>query len=114
MKPAFKRDLDDLTDILENFASKLGTFSEADLIDLAARLKPVAKHCKAMDDYAKDYIRGKLAGVEGTRLGNEFKATLKLVDTTRLNQKLLKEEQPKVHARYNVALTDERISFELR
>lgn len=114
MKPALKRDLVDLSDILENFASKLATLTEADLIDLAARLKPVAKHCKVIDDHVKAMVKDKLDGVEGTRLGGEFKAVMKLVPTTRLNQKLLKEEQPKVHARYNENVVDERVSFELR
>lgn len=114
MKPAMKRDLTDLTVILEDFASKLDKLTEADLIDLAARLKPVAKHCKAIDDHAKSYVKDKLDGQEGTVLGGLFKALLKLVPTTRLNQKLLKEEQPKIHAQYNEDVTDERVSFELR
>lgn len=114
MKPAMKRDLVDLSDILEGFAAKLDKLTTADLIDLAARLKPVAKHCKAIDEFTKEFVKTKRDGKEGDVLGGEFKATLKLVPTTRLDQKGLKENEPKIHAAYNLEVTDERVSFELR
>lgn len=114
MKPAMKRDLVDLSDILESFASKLDDMTEADLIDLAARLKPVAKHCKEIDDRVKDMVKTSLDLVDGVVNGNEFKAVGKNVPTTRLNQKALKENEPKIHAKYNEEVTDFRISFELR
>jgi predicted phage-related endonuclease len=114
MKPAIKKDLKLLGEILEDITADLTKFTEADLIDIAARLKPVAKHCKAIDDHVKDQVKEKLKHKEGTRLGELFKAVLNLVPTTRLDQKLLKEELPKVHAKYNIAVVDERVTFELR
>lgn len=114
MKPAMKRDLVDLSDILELFSSRLGIMAEADLIDLAARLKPVAKHCKEIDEHVKGVVKEALDGADGVRNGAEFKAVLKTVPTTRLNQKLLKENDPKVHAKYNEPCDDLRVSFELR
>jgi hypothetical protein len=114
MKPAMKRDLIDLSDILEGFALKLDKLTGADLIDLAARLKPVAKHCEAIDKFAKLYVKDKRNGVDGEVLGGEFKAVLKGVSTTRLNQQALREGDPKIHAKYNESVVDERVSFELR
>jgi len=114
MKPALKKDLKMLGEILEDVVKDLDTLPEADLIDVAARLKPVAKACKTIDDHVKEMIKTKLKHKEGSRLGELFKAVLKLVPTTRLNQALLKEEQPKVHAKYNEAVTDERVTYELR
>lgn len=114
VKPAMKRDLVDLSDILEGLVEKLDKLDTADLIDIAARLKPAAKACKTVDDHVKKLVKDGLNGKEGTRYGVEFKAVMKLVPTTRLNQSLLKEELPKVHAKYNEAVTDERVSFELR
>jgi hypothetical protein len=114
MKPGLKKDLKMLGEILEDVAKDLAVLPEADLIDVAARLKPVAKHCKTIDDHVKEMVKTKLKHKEGNRLGELFKAVLKLVPTTRLNQGLLKEELPKVHAKYNEAVTDERVTFEVR
>lgn len=115
MKPAMKRDLVDISDIMENLSSKLTSLSQADLIDLAARLKPIAKHCDAIDKYVKDEIvKVELGEMPGELMGGEFKAILKVVSTTRLNQKLLKDMEPKIHAKYNEPCDDLRVSFELR
>lgn len=114
MNKIINTDLGDLTDILESFTKKLDKLSEADLIDLAARLKPVAKHCEAIDKYAKEMVKTKLRHKEGSRLGEMFKAVLKLVPVDRLDQKAFKAQMPEVHASFIREDTDERVSFELR
>ena len=114
MKKSLELDFSDLNIILEGFEQKLDRMPQADLIDLAARLKPVAKHCKAIDEFVKTYVKEKLDDRPGSVPGGLFKATLKLVPTTRLNQSKLKEERPTIHAKYNEPVEDERVTFEVR
>jgi len=109
-----ERDLSDLTIIMEDFVANLPKLTEPEKIDLAARIKPVAKACESIDKHVKDLIKEKLKHKEGTRLGVLFKAMLKLVPTHRLNQKALKENEPEVFDEYNEDVTDERVTFELR
>lgn len=114
MRKSTDTDLKDLGDILEGITLKLTKMPEAELIDVAARLKPVAKHCKVIDDFVKAHVKKKLKGKAGSVLGDIFKAVLSLVPTARLNQKLLKEEEPETHAAYNESVTDEKITFVVR
>lgn len=114
MKPAMKKDLKLLSEILEDIVSGLADFNQKDLIDITARLKPIHKAANTVLEHTKDFVKKKRDGVPGAVLGEEFKAVLAHVDTTRLNQRLLKEESPKVHAKYNEAVTDDRITYELR
>jgi hypothetical protein len=58
-------DLADLADIMEGFVKKLDSLTEPDQIDLAARLKPVAKACKTIDDRVKDQIKTNAQEVAG-------------------------------------------------
>lgn len=114
MKPALKKDLRLLSEILEDLVNGLPELKEADLIDVAARLKPIHKNADKVLDHAKLHIKTKLKGKEGLVLGEEFKGKLKHVPTTRLNQKALKEGHPKIHAIYNEDVVDDRITYELR
>lgn len=114
MKPSHERDLLDLSTILESFSTRLSAMPEADLIDLAARLKPVAKMVKEIDDYVKAGIKDKLKGKEGSRLGNMFKACLKLVSVEQFQQKAFKEAKPALAAQFTETCIQERITYELR
>lgn len=114
MNKRMEVDLGDLVDIMEGFVKKLPMLEEPDKIDLAARLKPIAKACKIVDDHVKDVVKTKLRHKEGARQGVLFKALLKLVSTKRLNQALLKENEPDLFDEYNEDCTDERVTFELR
>ena len=115
MKPSIEIDLGDMVDILEGFAKRIETMALKDQIDLAARLKPVAKHCETIDKYVKDeVIKPKLKHAEGVLKGDLFQATLKIVPIDRLDQKKLKEVQPSIYEKYIRHDNDERISFELR
>lgn len=114
MKKALELDLTDLSDILEGFVKKLDKTPEADLIDMAARLKPVAKHCKEIDEFVKELVKDKLKGTEGTRNGSLFKAVLKLVPVHRLNQGRFKETKPALYESFCDDVEDKRITFETR
>ena len=114
MKKAINVDLVDLGDILEGFVNKLEKMSPEDLIDLAARIKPAAKHCKAIDEFVKEFVKSKRKGVEGDVLGATFKATLTIVPTTRLDQTALKEHKPTVYAQFLKSDAIERVTFSVR
>lgn len=116
MKKSIENDLTDLVIILETISGKLsnGTYSLPETIDIAARLKPIAKHCEVFDKHCKDLIKAKRKGKEGAVMGELFKAVLTLVDTTRLDQRALKENEPEIHAEYNKDVTDEKVTYELR
>jgi hypothetical protein len=114
MKKALELDFSDLVDILEGFSLKLDKMSEADLIDLAARLKPIVKHCTKIDEHVKDVVKQKLNNKAGSRLGGLFRAVLSIVPTDRLNQQRLKEERPKIYDAYVETDDVKRITFEVR
>lgn len=116
MKPAQKRDLVDLSDILEGFTSKLDKFNEADLIDLAARLKPAAKMIKEIDDFAKSYLKPKLpdGSPEIIRLGLDFKAVIKAIPVATFHEKDFKEANPTLAAKYTDDVEQIRVTFEAR
>lgn len=114
MKKSMELDIADLSDILEGFVKKLDKLTEPDLIDLAARLKPVVKHCTAIDEFTKEFIKEKLKGKDGERLGGMFKAVLTVAPTTRLDQKAFKEAEPELYSEYTVTKPEGRVTFSLR
>lgn len=114
MNKATETDLVVLTEIFEDFARKFDKLKLVDQVDLAARLKPVAKACKDIDDKAKAIVRSLRNGQEGEVPGKLFKACLTLVEVDRLEQKLLKEEQPKIFNKYVRHDIDERVTYKLR
>jgi len=114
MKKSLEIDVGDLTDILETLTKRLDKMSEPDLIDLAARLKPAAKHCKTIDDYVKGVIKEKLKDKEGVRLGGLFKAVLKVITSNRFNQSKLKADDIELYDAYCESKDEARITFEVR
>jgi hypothetical protein len=107
-------DLLEVGDILESFTKKLDKYSETDLIDLAARLKPIAKHCETIDEYAKEHVKEKLGKEAGTVKGKLFVAVRTFITKSYFMQKLFKEEQPKLADKYTEDRQESRITFELR
>jgi predicted phage-related endonuclease len=114
MNTLTKSDLEDLTLLLEDLVKRLPKMERKERIDLAARLKPAAKHLKTIDDAVKEEIKERLKGKEGTVLGEIFRAVLKLVPTKRLDQKAFKEAEPDLYDQYSKETDDQRISFEAR
>ena len=114
MNKAVKVDLGDLLDAIEHLHKTLPTLDLAQQIDVAARLKPLAKHCEQIDETVKDAVKAKLKGKAGAVPGEIFKAVLNLVSVTRLDQKALKEEEPEVHAEYSKQTEDQRVTYSVR
>lgn len=114
MKKRIKDDLKEFSLMMEDLLEEYRDLPEADLIDIGALIKPISKGCEEIDTYIKDQVKEKLKHNTGTRLGNMFKAVLKIVPVKRLDQKALKEGSPAIHAKYTREYEDERITFELR
>ena len=114
MNKLTERDLTNIRSILEDLVPQAESMSLPDLVDLAARLKPVAKACKAIDDKAKKEIGLDLDGKPGTVLGGMFKAILNQFPVTRLNQARLETERPRIWASYRETNDEQRITYEVR
>lgn len=111
MNTATKLDLEDLTAVMEDLVKRLPNLPLTAKIDVAARLKGITKACKEIDESVKDDIKEKLKGKEGAVSGEIFKSILKLVPTTRFDQKAFKEAQPKLYAKYEQDDEQARITF---
>ena len=114
MNKATEDDLKTLTEIFEDFARQFDKLKLPDQIDLAARLKPIAKACEDIDKKAKAIVKDIRKGVEGEVPGKLFKGCLTIVPVDRLQQKLLQEEKPKIYEQYLRHDEDERVTFKLR
>lgn len=114
MRKSVELDLADLGEIFGDLVKKLDKMNMAEKVDLAARLKPVAKHCEAIDKAVKDEIKDLLDHEEGSVAGEVFKAVLKIIPVDRLNQSALKEGSPTVYAKYVRHDEDERINYEVK
>lgn len=114
MNKATEIDLADAMDAIENLGKRFPAMSLQDQIDIAARLKGVAKTCKTIDDAVKDEIKAKRKGKEGYVIGVLFKAWMALIPTTRINQEKLELEYPKAYAACLETKPVTRISFEVR
>jgi len=114
MIKALRDDLADASACLEDLVKRLSTMSREEQVDVAARIKAVAKSCEVIDTYVKDNIYKWRKGREGYVLGEIFKAFLKKVTTTRLDQKALKVEEPEIHTKFCKPSDSFPITFEAR
>lgn len=104
----------DALDAIESLRDRLETMSKQEKIDVAARLRAAHKTIEELDESIKDDIKLWLKGAAGTVNGEIFKAILSINPTKRLNQKLLKELQPKIHAKYYEDVDQTTINFKPR
>lgn len=114
MIASVRRDLENVADDLEHLLSTLPRLTREEKVDVAARIRAVAKSAKQIDDIIKADIKEWRKGKKGTVLGEIFKAVLSLVPTTRLDQKALEAEQPKIFAQYLRTSDQVRVTFEPR
>ena|SRR5438045_5957185 len=106
--------LDEAGDCIEHLLKKLPNLTLQEQVDVAARVKAVAKNAAAIDEFVKVEIKARRKGKAGTVVGEIFKAVLSLVPTTRLNQKKFEVEEPTIYARYLETNDVTRITFEAR
>jgi len=114
MITSVKNDLSDASESLEHLLKKYADLTIAEKVDVGARVNAIKKNADKLVELVKDDVKAKRKGKEGAVNGEIFKSALTLVPTTRLDQKLLKEERPEVHAEYNREVVDTRITFEPR
>ena len=114
MQKLTKADLEDMALIMEDLVKRLPDMKREERIDVCARIRTLGKHIKTIDEMVKDEIKAKCKGKEGYVNGEQWKAKLTIVPTTRLDQKALKEGNPKVYAEYAKDSEDQRITFEAR
>jgi len=114
MNKNVKLDLADLQFSMEDLAANLPNLTMKHKVDVAARLRAVAKACDAIDKAIKDEIKTIRNGEPGTVVGDMFKANLTIVPTTRLDQQKLQVDFPRVYAKCLVKTDVVRISFEPR
>lgn len=111
MKKSIKIDLADTCDALEHLETLLGNMTLAEKVDVGARMRGVMKNAEKIDKVVKEAVTANLNGKEGTVIGETFKAVLDIVEVNRLDQKLLKEEKPKIVEQYTKPQDQNRITY---
>lgn len=114
MNNTTRTDLADIVAAMESLAEQIDNLPLKAKIDVAARLRPVEKAVKKIDEAVKDEIKKSLKHKAGVLTGELFKAVLSLIPTERLNQQKLQVEQPRVYAKYLETNDQERVTFEVR
>ena len=114
MKTITKTDLEDLSLLLEDLVKRLPDMKRGERIDVAARVRTVRKHNESIEETVKAEIKASRRGKEGYVMGEMFKAKLTLVPVNRLDQKALKEGNPRVYNEYVKETQDQRITWEPR
>ena len=114
MQKSVKTSLLEASDALEMLVRLLPKMPREEQIDVAARLKAVAKNCEIIDDVVKADIKKQRKGKEGFVLGELFKAKLAIVPTTRFDEKRFKEADFRTYEQYLKESDQERITFETR
>lgn len=99
---------------IEELLGDLDTMSLADKVDLAAWLQPICKNLKAIDAQVKEAVCEHTKHKDGTVFGRAFKAVMKVIMSSRLDQKRFKEERPKLYEQFCKDCESERVTFELR
>ena len=114
MNKATEIDLADAMDAIENLATRFPKMDLDAQIDIAARLKGVAKTCKAIDEATKDAVKKQRKGKAGYVFGVMWKAYMNLVPVTRLDQQKLELEYPDAYAECLKKSVDKRVTYEVR
>ena len=114
MKSQVQVDLGDMASAMESLQTMFSGLPQALKVDVAARLHPLVKAAELIDKMVKEEVKTALKDEPGTVNGQMFKAVVKHVQTSRLDQKGLKETYPKIHAKFYNKVEEARVSFEIR
>ena len=114
MKSQVKTDLNDLAEAMESLQTMFNGLPQALKVDVAARLHPLIKAAELIDKMVKEEVKTSLKNEPGIINGQMFKAVVKHVETSRLDQKGLKEAYPKIHAKFYNKVEEARVTFEVR
>lgn len=114
MKSQVQVDLKDMAEAMESLQIMFSGLPQALKVDVAAWLHPLIKKAELIDKMVKEEVKAALKDEPGTVNGQMFKAVVKHVQTSRLDQKGLKEAYPKVHAKFYNQIDEPRVTFEVR
>jgi predicted phage-related endonuclease len=114
MKSQVKMDLQDMAMAMESLQVMFSGLPQTLKVDVAARLHPLVKAAELIDKMVKEEVKTALKDEPGVVNGQMFKAVVKHVQTSRLDQKGLKETYPKIHAKFYNKVEEARVSFEVR
>lgn len=107
-------DLTDLLACVESLQKDLPKMTLKTKVDVAARLNAVNKSIEKIVEAVKDDVYKQRKGKEGMVIGELFKAVLKFIPMTRLNQKKLEVEDTTTWNKYRETKDESRITFEVR
>ena len=107
-------DLKDMAEAMGSLQLMFKDMPQATKVDVAARLHPLIKAAELIDKMVKEEVKTTLKDEPGTVNGQMFKAVVKHVETSRLDQKGLKETYPKIHAKFYNKVEEARVTFEVR
>ena len=114
MRTQTETDLNDACDAIEHVLKRLPKLTLEERIDVGARIRGVAKNIEAMDKLIKDEIKATLKNKPGTLKGEVWKASLSLISTERLDQKMVKENHPEVYVACLGTTDVTRVVYEIR
>jgi predicted phage-related endonuclease len=114
MKSQVQVDLEDMTSAMQSLQTMFSGLPQALKVDVAARLHPVIKAAELIDKMVKEEVKTTLKDEPGVVNGQMFKAVVKHVETSRLDQKGLKETYPKIHAKFYNKVEEARVTFEVK
>jgi len=114
MKSQVQVDLGDIVSAMESLQIMFSGLPQEVKVDVAARLHPVLKAAELIDKMVKEEVKTALKDEPGIVNGQMFKAVVKHVQTSRLDQKGLKEIYPKIHAKFYNKVDEPRVTFEVR
>jgi predicted phage-related endonuclease len=107
-------DLHDLASAMESLQTMFSGLPQAIKVDVAARLHPLVKAAELIDKMVKEEVKTALKDEPGIVNGQMFKAVVKHIETSRLDQKGLKETYPKIHAKFYNKVEEARVTFEVK
>jgi len=114
MQKEIKIDLQELTVSLEHLKDSLETMPLATKIDVAARLKAVRDSVAEIEEHVKNEVKTKLGHRIGELPGEVFRAVLNVFPVTRLNQKVLEVNHPRIFAKCVETKEQEQVTFKVR
>lgn len=114
MNTTVKLDLQDLREAMESLFKQLDSLSLKAKVDVGAHLNAVIKTANKIDAAIKDAVKERLEHERGYVMGESFKAYLNTFPVTRVDQKVLEVEHPRVYAKCLRTKEEERVTYEVR
>jgi hypothetical protein len=115
-----KQDIRQCVELLEQATRGMHNTDLHDQVELAARIRGVRKAAQSIEWVAKNNLRLTLwwpeleVGRNYEFPGDDFKAILRVVETPKLQERVLKARLPRLHAQYTKVVAYPRVMFDIR